>query len=586
MGHDKETLSSVAADPERKTVQQSSGNSLDTVSLAALKRNLALNPSDHAAHHHYAAALAEAGRQNDGANHYAHASDTRQDDPWLAKMAGVWLNNLGRHQEAIHYLTRATALNPNDGENYHQLAYAAERSGQVDKAVVMAVRSFRLDPQNSARALYAVHILLILGRRKDAIQVLRSAINTIMDPGPTLHRTLSGLIAQEGEFSLALDEINRALALDANNNEYHVHRSSLLFELGRYDEAVEALDKAIDSDPNNAALVRHKVSILLEAGNISQAMAATAHLLQSSPDNKDYADCMRHILTLGEDGAELYTDVAERKRNAHPRERQPYVTTLSDAAMLQIRVIWALLLREVRTRFGESRFGYLWVLMELIIHIGFLAVVFQFTMHGKPPIGDSFFFFYFTGLIPYLLFTHTVSHVSYAILQNQPLLQLPMVTNIDAILARGILELITEVLVMLLFIGGFIFFDVEAIPHNLGAAAGSIFAAWLCGLGIGVINAVINVYSHAYHHVFSAVTRLLYFCSGIFYVPALMPEGVRDLFTWNPLFHCVDWFRTSFFYTYEPRWLDPSYPIIFGFVTLALGLSLEAALRKSLRQLQ
>ena len=40
---------------------------------------------------------------------------------------------------------------------------------------------------------------------------------------------------------------------------------------------------------------------------------------------------------------------------------------------------------------------------------------------------------------------------------NQQLLQILMVTNIDSILARRILKLVTEVAAMLLFIAGFIF---------------------------------------------------------------------------------------------------------------------------------
>lgn len=159
-----------------------------------------------------------------------------------------------------------------------------------------------------------------------------------------------------------------------------------------------------------------------------------------------------------------------------------------------------------------------------------------------------------------------------------------MVTNLNAIIARGLFELVTEILVAFIFITGFVAFGVDALPHNLGAAAGAVSTAWLLGMGVGTINAVINVFAHAWHHLWGGIQRLLYFCSGIFYVPGLMPEWVREIFAWNPLFHCIDWFRTAFFYTYQPPWLDTFYPLVAGLVLLAIGLALEAALRRALRQ--
>jgi capsular polysaccharide transport system permease protein len=69
-----------------------------------------------------------------------------------------------------------------------------------------------------------------------------------------------------------------------------------------------------------------------------------------------------------------------------------------------LRVIYALILRETRTRLADSKLGYGWALIEPVLHIVVLSLVFAVMMRGRPPIGDKFFIFYYTGIIPYHLF--------------------------------------------------------------------------------------------------------------------------------------------------------------------------------------
>ena len=78
----------------------------------------------------------------------------------------------------------------------------------------------------------------------------------------------------------------------------------------------------------------------------------------------------------------------------------------------------------------------------------------------------------------------------------------------------------------------------------------------------------------------SNLTRVLYFISGIFYVPAMMPEWARDALAWNPLLHAIDWFRAGFFDNYQPHWLDRSYLVTLAILSLLGGLGLERGLRR------
>ena len=553
----------------------------DALTLRMHQRAAAMAPLDATRQHTAAAVLLRLGLPHEAIPFAAAACELRPEDPEAAFLLGAIRNAAGLHTEAIRTLLRAVRLKPNFAEAFHHLAFASMSLGHPKAAARLALEAVDFDRSNPWRAIYAAHLLRLTGRLDEAIAVLARP-PAVGEAGAVLCRNLSDCLVEAGRLPEALAKVDEALALSPDHPEYLLHRAALLNRDGRFDEAAHGVDAALRSDPDNLHARRHAVSLYVEGGNFDRAIASTAELLRRVPDNDEYASCMLHVLSLrGETPAKL-PDLLTLKRNRAPRPPRPPPTLASDLRT-QGRVTVALLLREMRTRFGESRLGYLWVIMEMVIHLGVLAIVFQFMMHGEPPMGHSFFFFYFTGLTPYLLFLHTSEHAGQAIVQNRHMLQLPMVTNFNVILARGILELFTSLVITGLFSIGFLAASIDALPSDFGQALCALLTAWLLGLGFGMISAVLNTFFHFWHHVVSILIRVLYFCSGIFYVPGIMPVYARDVLVWNPLLHCVDWFRTNFFESYEPHWLDRGYAVLSALCLLLLGLLLEAAFRRRLR---
>jgi capsular polysaccharide transport system permease protein len=211
-------------------------------------------------------------------------------------------------------------------------------------------------------------------------------------------------------------------------------------------------------------------------------------------------------------------------------------------------------------------------------------VAFSVLMRGQPPIGGHFFVFYYTGLVPYLVFVHTSSSMAHAITSNGALLQLPLVTTFDVIAARGLLAVITDIIVALVMLVGFAFAGLTAMPDDLWAASVALLVTALFGCGVGYANAVLTVFWRGWDKVYAQVARALYFISGIFYVPGMMPDWARDALVWNPLLHAIDWFRSGFFAAYQPHWLDRSYLAILAMLALLAGIGLERCLRRKLSE--
>jgi capsular polysaccharide transport system permease protein len=546
---------------------------------AAYERLLALRPEWIAGHRHASGSFAVAGERERAILHARSASDRDPSAFEFAFHAGCLLDEAARPAEAVVYLARAAELAPGPGTGavLRRLSAVLWALGERERAVALASQAWQCEPADRENARHAAELLLRTERFEEALRVLDAAIRA--DPGDDAAlRQLSAAEMLRARPEAALAAIDRALALAPDKAEYHVHRAGLLLRLARHAAAGDAYGRAAALDPANAAVRRAQLAAYCEAGQTIEALALGGALIHEAPENRDYAEALRHVLNRRLDTADGDFMVADPGLLRPPRRPRPPRTARA-ALFTQLRVLHALIIRETRTRFGESRLGYGWALLEPILHILMLSLVFAVLMHGQPPIGRYFFIFYYTGIIPYHLFVHTSSNMTYAITSNGSLLQLPLVNTFDVVLARGLLELVTDLVVAVILLAGFTAIGQRAVPRDLGGVGAALLAVWLLACGLGFLNAVITAFWKGWDKIWVQIVRILYFVSGIFYVPANMPDRVRHILEWNPVLQAVDWFRTSFFEGYDPHWLDRGYLVVLALWTMLAGVALERLLR-------
>ncbi|MGH7097674.1 MAG: tetratricopeptide repeat protein [Stellaceae bacterium] len=544
------------------------------------ERLLALRPDWIAGHRHASGSFAATGDIERALYHARRASDRDPAAFEFAFHAGCLLEQTGRPAEAAFYLSRAAQAAPENSTVWRRLSAVLWTRGERDGAVASAVQAWRLAPDERESARHAAELLLRSERLEEAVGILDAIIRA--DPADAAAwRALSAAEMLRGDPAAVLAAIDEALTLAPEEAEYHLHRAGLLLRLARPAAAADACGRAIALDPANAAARRAQFAAFCEAGRTIEALALGGALIHEAPEDRDHAEALRHVLNRRLGAAEGDRAVFDRNAPRPPRQPRPPRTSFS-ALLTQLRVLHALIIRETRTRFGESRLGYGWALLEPILHILMLSLFFAVLMHGQPPIGRYFFIFYYTGIIPYHLFVHTSSSMTYAITSNGSLLQLPLVSTFDVVLARGLLELATDLVVAVILLAGFTAIGQRAVPSDLGGVGAALLAVWLFACGIGFLNAVITAFWKGWDKIWAQVTRILYFISGIFYVPANMPDWIRHILVWNPVLQAVDWFRTSFFEGYDPHWLDRSYLVVLALWTLLVGVALERRLRRRL----
>jgi ABC-type polysaccharide/polyol phosphate export permease/Flp pilus assembly protein TadD len=546
---------------------------------AAYRGLIELCPDWVEGHRHASGALATIGRIDEAVAHALMASDGAPHNPEFALHAGSLLLGARRADDAARYFDRAVSLEPGSARAWCGLSAAYCEIGQREEAIALALRSAALASSDIELAIDAAEMLLRCGRANDAAEVLSRASADAADP--RLFRVLSAAEMVQEHWEAALAAVDRALAEAPDAAEYHLHRGHLLCRFGDLDGAALALDRAAALDPTGRDLKRAQLSLFFAAGLVNEATAVGGELLQRFPDDKEAAAAVLHLLTQRLDTIDGEYVVLHDSTERMPRPPRPPPGLLARLRTQQ-RVIGALVIRETRTRFADSKLGYGWALLEPILHITLLSATFSALMHGQPPIGTHFFLFYYTGLIPYLIFVHTSSGMSHAITSNGPVLQLPLITTFDVIAARGLLEIATDVIVAVILLAGFGAMGLAAMPDDLWGVSMALLVTAAFGCGVGYINAVVTVFLRSWEKAYSQLTRILYFVSGIFYVPGMMPDWARDILAWNPLLHAIDWFRAGFFDGYQPHWLDRPYLVVLAIMSLLTGFGLERGLRRRL----
>lgn len=238
------------------------------------------------------------------------------------------------------------------------------------------------------------------------------------------------------------------------------------------------------------------------------------------------------------------------------------------------RTIFALLMREMSTSYGRSPGGYAWAILEPALALAVLSTVFSFVLNS-PAIGDSFPLFYATGYLPFMLFNDVANKTATALNHSRPLLKYPAVTFVDALLARGLLHLLTHTLVgYIVFFGMAILLDLRISPDYTQIAIAYLIGG-LLGFGIGCFNCYLMMSFPVWERVWQILTRPLIFISGMFLPYDMMPKFAQDILWWNPLIHVVGFLRKGIYAPgYTGDYLSATFPIVTALALMALGLLL------------
>lgn len=245
----------------------------------------------------------------------------------------------------------------------------------------------------------------------------------------------------------------------------------------------------------------------------------------------------------------------------------------------QGEVVFALVLRETRTRFGQHQLGYIWALVEPVVMLLTFWVLF-YVAHRVPPHGMDLYGFIATGLAPFLLFSNCANRVAEAINGNKAMLFYPHVQPLDLVIARCILETVTYAVVFIVLMGVRALYIQELeVDDALIVIIGFMMAA-LLGTTLGLVFCTLAQFSNVVDRARGPFMRPFFWVSGIFFATNDLPVAAREVLLWNPVLHATEYVRSGWFVTYNARYTDAWYVAAWILSMAFVGLSLERVVRR------
>ncbi|ATQ68291.1 MULTISPECIES: ABC transporter permease [Methylosinus] len=251
---------------------------------------------------------------------------------------------------------------------------------------------------------------------------------------------------------------------------------------------------------------------------------------------------------------------------------------LGAAFRRQRRVLLALMLRNMRTRFFGSGLGFLLAIAWPMTHITAFVAVSVFRGR-QAPIGESAALFYATGAATFQAFSYLANFTMRSISSSRPLLGFPSVKLLDAMFAASLLEILSccTVTLIVLVIGASLGIDV--MPRNIEEAFCAYGSAILLGIGIGMLNSIMVMVVPMWMVIFGLARITLYVSSGVLFLPDKLPEPLRSLMGYNPLAQSLEWMRSAYYEGIGVGFLDKPYVLKFGVGAIFLGLVCERFMR-------
>lgn len=240
---------------------------------------------------------------------------------------------------------------------------------------------------------------------------------------------------------------------------------------------------------------------------------------------------------------------------------------------IMLDTIFALMMRELKTRFGAKKLGYFWAIAEPVAQASVMAVM--FSLIGRSSLaGVHVALFIISGLMPFKFFSKLFMQLASSVNANKSLFTYRQVSPIDPLITRLIIEVVTYVVTFCIILAGMQWMGIDVGMQDFLAFLMINILLIFLGLGIGIMLCMATVFWEDAPKLVAMVMAPMFFISGIFFTATMVPQKYIYLFDWNPIFHTIELIRQAMFISYTSPVGDWQFIAFFALITNALGLML------------
>ncbi|HYP36018.1 MAG TPA: ABC transporter permease [Stellaceae bacterium] len=247
--------------------------------------------------------------------------------------------------------------------------------------------------------------------------------------------------------------------------------------------------------------------------------------------------------------------------------------------VIQWRVVGALLIREIYSRFGRESLGFAWIVAEPLVFA--LPVLFMWrAIRGSQEHGLAVMPFLWSGYLPLLLFRHLGGRILLFIRANVPLLYHRRVAIFDIFLARALLEIFSNLTALVVSFAVFYAVGSVDVPRDLPMFyLGYFYMIWWAVASALIIGALCERTDWV-AQVWMPFSYMYMIFSGFFYLADWLPPALRSVALCQPYTQSYEMIRAGVFGTTITTYGDPAYTTLVLAILTLFGLWLMRESRK------
>jgi len=254
---------------------------------------------------------------------------------------------------------------------------------------------------------------------------------------------------------------------------------------------------------------------------------------------------------------------------------------LGRAFAIQLRVIGALLMREVITRYGRHNIGFFWLFAEpMLFTIGVVALWSQ--IQGGHGLRLPIVAFAVTGYSSVLLWRNMPNRLVGAVAPNLALMYHRNVKVIDMYAARIALEAVGATVSFIVLSTCFTLMGWMQPPEDVGTVLlGWFMLAWF-GAALAILIGALSERSEVVEKIWHPVTYLTFPLSGAAFMVDWLPVAAQKAALYLPMVHGIEILREGYFGSTVRAHYDLGYMAGFCLVLTFLGLLQERHISRRL----
>lgn len=243
------------------------------------------------------------------------------------------------------------------------------------------------------------------------------------------------------------------------------------------------------------------------------------------------------------------------------------------------RIVVALMLRELITRYGRKGLGFAWVIGEPLLFC--LGVIVLWSV-ARPAYehGIRMGPFVMTGYMCLLLLRHQITLSLSALQANVGLLHHRGIAILHLYIARNILEFLGATAAFVVVYAVLMALGQVSWPADVLTLYGGWFLLAFMSMGLAMIFAALAIRYEVMERIVPLFTYILIPMSGVFFMAAWVPAAYRDAFLLIPLPHVVEMVRAGVFGEFVETHFNPLYALAWAAVFNVTGLLLLGGARE------